>query len=124
MEHQDFKQVIFNKSNGRNGSNGSNGRNKTEISKKISQLQTDLENVKIESDKKLGKLMSQARLAKGFNTQLEAVKEINSKTNLNISQQIYSRWESNKEAPTNEQIAKMEKVFGVKLPRNKKHSTL
>jgi ribosome-binding protein aMBF1 (putative translation factor) len=121
MEHQDFKQVIFNKSN---NSNKSNKSNKTETSKKISQLQTDLENVKIESDKKLGKLMSQARLAKGFNTQLEMVKEINSKTNLNISQQIYSRWESNKEAPTNEQIAKMEKVLGVKLPRNKKHSTL
>ncbi len=85
-----------------------------------SQRTTNLEEIKILPDKKLGQILSQSRLAKGLNSQNDFVKELNLKTNLNISQQLYSKWESNKEIPTNEQIAKMEKVLGVKLPRNKK----
>ena len=34
--------------------------------------------------------------------------------------QLYTKWEANKDIPTNEQISKMEKVLGIKLPRNKK----
>ena len=118
MEHQDFKTVVFNSKEKK-----AVDQNKKEVQKKISQKQVssnDNEIVKVQAEKKLGQLLSQARLAKGFKTQGDFIKELNQKTNLQISLQIYSKWESNKEVPTNEQIAKMEKVLSVKLPRNKK----
>lgn len=118
MEHQDFKTITFNSKEKK-----AVDQNKKEVQKRISQKQVssnDNEIVKVQADKKLGQLLSQARLAKGFKTQGDFIKELNQKTNLNISPQIYSKWESNKEVPTNEQIAKMEKVLTVKLPRNKK----
>ena len=118
MEHQDFKTITFNTKEKK-----AVDQNKKEVQKRISQKQVssnDNEVVKVQADKKLGQLLSQARLAKGFKTQGDFIKELNQKTNLNISVQIYGKWESNKEIPTNEQIAKMEKLLGVKLPRNKK----
>ena len=121
MEHQDFKTITFNSKEKK-----AVDQNKKEVQKKISQKQVtqatsgDNEIVKVQADKKLGQLLSQARLAKGFKTQGDFIKELNQKTNLNISSQIYSKWESNKEVPTNEQISKMEKVLNTKLPRNKK----
>ena len=121
MEHQDFKTITFNSKEKK-----AVDQNKKELEKKISQKQVtqttlgDNEVIKVQADKKLGQLLSQARLAKGFKTQGDFIKELNQKTNLNISLQIYSKWESNKEVPTNEQIAKMEKVLSAKLPRNKK----
>ena len=121
MEHQDFKTITFNSKVKKELD-----QNKKEVQKRISQKQItqvnlgDNEIVKVQADKKLGQLLSQARLAKGFKTQGDFIKELNQKTNLNISSQIYSKWESNKEVPTNEQISKMEKVLNTKLPRNKK----
>ena len=118
MEHQDFKTVVFNSKEKK-----AVDQNKKEVQKRISQKQVssnDNEIVKVQAEKKLGQLLSQARLAKGFKTQGDFIKELNQKTNLQISLQIYSKWESNKEVPTNEQIAKMEKILCVKLPRNKK----
>ena len=118
MEHQDFNTITFNTKEKK-----AFDKNQKEVQKIISQKQVssnDNEIVKLQADKKLGQLLSQARLAKGFKTQGDFIKELNQKTNLNISLQIYSKWESNKEIPTNEQIAKMEKVLCVKLPRNKK----
>ena len=118
MEHQDFKPVVFSQKEKK-----AVDQNKKEVQKRISQKQVssnDNEVVKVQADKKLGQLLSQARLAKGFKTQGDFIKELNQKTNLNISPQIYGKWESNKEIPTNEQIAKMEKVLTTKLPRNKK----
>ena len=120
MEHQDFKTITFNTKEKK-----AVDQNKKEVQKRISQKQVtqgtcDNEIVKVQADKKLGQLLSQARLAKGFKTQGDFIKELNQKTNLNISPQIYSKWENNKEIPTNEQIAKMEKVLNTKLPRNKK----
>ena len=117
MEHQDFNTVVFKKDKYKNE------QNKKEIKKIqtiISQKETNIEDVKIEADKKLGQLLSQARLAKGYNKQSDFVNEFNSKSNIKISLQLFTKWESNKDIPTNEQIAKMEKVLGVKLPRNKK----
>lgn len=117
MEHQDFNSITFNTTSTKD----KNQENK-EIQKKISQKQVstnDNEVVKVESDKKLGQLLSQSRLTMGFKTQSDFIKELN-KTNMNVSLQIYNKWESNKEIPTNEQIAKMEKILKVKLPRNKK----
>jgi len=118
MEHQDFKTVVFNSKEKK-----AVDQNKKEVQKRISQKQVssnDHEVVKVQADKKLGQLLSQARLAKGFKTQGNFINELNQKTNLNVSLQIYSKWENNKEVPTNEQIAKMEKVLTAKLPRNKK----
>jgi len=121
MEHQDFKTVVFNQKEKK-----AVDQNKKEVQKRISQKQVtqatlgDNEVVKVQADKKLGQLLSQARLVKGFKTQGDFIKELNQKTNLQISLQIYGKWESNKEVPTNEQIAKMEKILCVKLPRNKK----
>jgi len=109
MEHQDLNTVTFNLKIP-----------KEKIQNKaLSQHITNSEDIKIEPDKRLGQIIAQSRLAKGFNSQNNFVKELN-RVNLNVSQQLYGRWESNKEIPTNEQIAKMEKVLGVKLPRNKK----
>ena len=119
MEHQDFKPVILN-SKQRKDSEVIAKETQKRISQKVKDLAETLETVKIEADKKLGQQLSQARIAKGFNKQSDFVNEINSKSNLKISLQIYTKWESNKEIPTNEQIAKMEKVLCVKLPRNKK----
>ena len=121
MEHQDFKTIVLNNVSAKEKK--AVDQNKKEVQKRISQKQissNDNEVVKVQADKKLGQLLSQARLAKGFKTQGDFIKELNQKTNLNISQQIYSKWENNKEVPTNEQIAKMEKVLTTKLPRNKK----
>lgn len=119
MEHQDFKPVILN-SKQRKDSEVIAKETQKRISQKVKDLAETLETVKIEADKKLGQQLSQARIAKGFNKQSDFVNEFNSKSNLKISLQIYTKWESNKEIPTNEQIAKMEKILGVKLPRNKK----
>ena len=114
MEHQDFNTVVLNPKSDKKENN------KKDIQTKISQKETNIEEVKIEADKKLGQLLSQARLSKGFNKQSDFINEFNSKSNLKISLQIYTKWEANKDIPTNEQIAKMEKILGVKLPRNKK----
>lgn len=114
MNHQDFKTVVFTKK-----TETENKQNK-DIQKKVSQKVINNEEVKIEADKKLGLILSQSRLAKGFKKQSDFVNEFNSKSTMKISLQLYTKWEANKEIPTNEQIAKMEKIFGVKLPRNKK----
>ena len=118
MEHQDFKTIILNPKHKKKIEIG-----KKDTEKKLSQKQvktTEEEIIKIEADKKLGQILSQARISKGFNKQSDFVKELSNKVNLNVSLQIYSKWESNKEVPTNEQISKMEKFLCIKLPRNKK----
>lgn len=115
MDHQDFKTVVFN-----NKKDIQNDKNKKEAMKKVSQRQNnDPESIKIQADKQLGKMLSQARIAKGYNKQSDFVKQLSS-SGINVSIQIYSKWEQNKEIPTNDQISKMEKILGTKLPRNKK----
>ena len=106
---QDFQVITFNAK----VDSQKKDQNK-EVQKNISQRTVSPEDVKIEADKKLGKILSQARITKGYNSQ----KEFASK--LGISSSIYTKWENNSEVPTNEQIAKMEKILGIKLPRNKK----
>lgn len=117
MSHQDFKVVVFNTKE-----QMKNNEKKKEVDKKISQKQiqtNDNSILKIKADKKFGQLLSQSRLVCGYKTQSDFVKKLN-QNGLNISAQIYSKWENNKENPTNEQISKIEKVLKVKLPRNKK----
>jgi ribosome-binding protein aMBF1 (putative translation factor) len=105
MEHQDWNNItLHNKSN----------TIKHEEAKKINSNKVlNPEEVKIEAPKDLGKLISQARTIKGKNQ-----KELASL--IGVNQLIIGRWESNKEAPTNLQIANIEKILGVKLPRIKK----
>lgn len=111
---QDWNIIVFNSKE-----NKQKKEKDKEIEKRVSQKVVNSEDVKIVADKKLGQILSQARIAKGINKQSDFVIELN-KVGLNISVQIYSKWESNKEIPTNEQIAKMERVLSIKLPRNKK----
>ena len=61
----------------------------------------------------LGKLIAQSRLTLNKDQKQFA-------TLLGVSQQMLSRWESNKDLPNNAQIALIEKTTKVKLPRCKK----
>ena len=105
MEHQDWNNVTF---------NNKNNTKKHEKGKKLNNNKIlNSEEVKIEAPKDLGKLISQARNTKGKN-QKELANLIG------VNQQILGRWENNKEIPNNLQIATIEKVLGIKLPRTKK----
>ena len=66
-----------------------------------------------DAPKQLGQLISQARL-----TQLKNQKQFAAL--IGVSPQMLARWEANKETPTNAQIALIEKVTKVKLPRCQK----
>jgi ribosome-binding protein aMBF1 (putative translation factor) len=61
----------------------------------------------------LGKIIAQARVINGKNQKELACM-------IGVSQQILSRWEANKDLPTNSQIALLEKTLKVKLPRCQK----
>lgn len=110
MEYQDWNNVTFN--------NKTNTKKNEEAKKIHNNKVLNPEEVKIEAPKDLGKLISQARTSKGKNQKELA-------TLLCVNQQILGRWENNKEIPTNLQIANIEKLLGVKLPRVKKtkHAT-
>ncbi len=108
MEHQDWKSITF---------NSVSENKKSKQAKKIQSNKTsNLEEVKLEQEKNLGQLIAQARNTKNLNQKQLA-------SQIGVSSQILSRWESNKEVLTNAQIASIEKITGVKLPRNKKVST-
>ena len=106
MDCQDWNTITFN--------NVSQTKKKEETKKTFSnKTNDDPEKVRLEAPKQLGSLISRARNIKSKNQKLLA-------TELGISQQVLGRWESNKEVPTNAQIAKIEKTLGIKLPRAKK----
>lgn len=69
--------------------------------------------IKYEQPKQLGQLILQART-----TCKQNQKELASQ--LGIASQVLSRWETNKEVPDNKQIANIERVLRIKLPRSKK----
>lgn len=101
MEHQDWNSVKFNSSN-------------KEFKNKPRANTKKVEKVEIMIMKEpLGKIIAQARVINGKNQ-----KELASC--IGISQQILSRWEANKDLPTNSQIALLEKTLKVKLPRCQK----
>jgi DNA-binding transcriptional regulator YiaG len=66
-----------------------------------------------EAPKQLGQLISQARLS-----QLKNQKQFAAL--IGVAPQMLARWEANKEAPNNAQIASIEKLTKVKLPRCQK----
>ncbi len=105
MSHQDWNNITFN--------TVSNNIKKEEQKKVNSNKPTNSEMFKLEQSKNLGQLISQSRVKKELNQ-----KELANK--LGISVQTLNRWESNKETLTNAQISVINKVLGVKLPRNKK----
>ncbi len=108
MDCQDWNNITFN-----NVAHKKQEEAKKRHNKAVSTKTYDPETVRLEAPKLLGQLISQARTVKGKNQKILA-------TELGTSQQILSRWESNKEVPTNAQIAKIEKNLGIKLPRCKK----
>ena len=107
MEHQDWKSITFN--------NVSDNKKREQAKKIHSNKTSNPEEVKLEQQKNLGQLIAQARNTKNLNQKQLAAQ-------VGVSSQILGRWESNKEVLTNAQIASIEKITGVKLPRNKKVS--
>lgn len=105
MEHQDWKSITLN--------NVSDNKKREEAKKIHSNKTSNPEEVKLEQQKNLGQLIAQARNGKNLNQKQLAAQ-------VGVSSQILGRWESNKEVLTNAQIASIEKITGVKLPRNKK----
>ena len=101
MEHQDWNSIKINTS--------------VKASVKKPQPSTNKVNKveKLIMKEPLGKIIAQARVINGKNQ-----KELAS--SIGISQQILSRWEANKDLPTNSQIALLEKTLKVKLPRCQK----
>jgi len=105
MEHQDWNHVTF---------NTPSQNAKKELAKKINSNKSfSKENIVMEAPKQLGQLIAQARTTYGKNQ-----KELAS--SIGVSSQILGRWESNKELPNNAQIALIEKILKVRLPRIKK----
>lgn len=110
MEHQNWDPITFNNVSQTKKKEDAKKAHNNAISKKTND---DPEITRLEAPKQLGVLISQARTTKGKTQKIFA-------TELGISQLILSRWESNKEIPTNKQIADIEKKLGIKLPRCKK----
>ena len=102
MEHQDWNSIKLNTSD------------KTSVKTSVKKTQASINKVeKLIMKEPLGKIIAQARVINGKNQ-----KELAS--SIGISQQILSRWEANKDLPTNYQIALLEKTLKVKLPRCQK----
>ena len=108
MSTQDWNVVTFNSTK-----STENNLDKREKEKKQSNYIPEKGTVKLEAPTNLGTIIAQARTTKQ-KTQKQLAAD------LGISSIILSRWESNKEPPNNAQIAKMEKLLGIKLPRCKK----
>jgi len=104
MEHQDWNSIKLNTQALKNKDTNK----KPHISaNKVNKVE------KVIMKEPLGKIIAQARVINGKNQ-----KELASM--IGVSQQILSRWEANKDLPTNYQIALLEKTLKVKLPRCQK----
>jgi len=102
IQHQDWNSVKFTTDIPSNNA------------KKITFKKANIpEVIVMDAPKQLGQLISQARLS-----QLKNQKQFAAL--IGISPQMLARWEANKEAPTNAQIANIEKHTKVKLPRCQK----
>jgi len=104
MEHQDWNSIKLNMPALKNKDTNK----KPHISaNKVNKVE------KVIMKEPLGKIIAQARVINGKNQ-----KELASM--IGVSQQFLSRWEANKDLPTNSQIALLEKTLKVKLPRCQK----
>ena len=104
MDHQDWNIVKI---------NASNKSKKPQQPQQPPQPPQPQMTTKIIMKEPLGKLIAQARVITG-KTQKDLALMVG------ISQQVLSRWEANKELPSNAQIALLEKTLKVKLPRTQK----
>ena len=104
MEHQDWNSIKL---------NTPEYKNKDTIKKPHISTNKVNKVEKVIMKEPLGKIIAQARAINGKNQ-----KELAS--SIGISQQMLSRWEANKDLPTNSQIALLEKTLKVKLPRCQK----
>ena len=112
MEHQNWDPITFNNVSQTKKKEEAKKAHNNAISKKTND---DPEITRLEAPKQVGQLISQARTTNKKTQKILA-------SELGISLQILSRWESNKEIPTNADIAKIEKILRIKLPRCKKVS--
>jgi ribosome-binding protein aMBF1 (putative translation factor) len=104
MEHQDWNSIKLNMPALKNKDTNK----KPHISaNKVNKVE------KVIMKEPLGKIIAQARVINGKNQKELACM-------IGVSQQILSRWEANKDLPTNSQIALLEKTLKVKLPRCQK----
>ena len=100
MEHQDWNTVVIQK------------KKPKKIVQKTEKKITENRDVQIQN-KKFGQILLQCRTAKK-----ETQETLSNK--LGINKNILKNWENNNEIPSNAEIAKIEKILNVKLPRNKK----
>ena len=103
MSHQDWESVVFKK----NIQNKEAKKTKKHVSQKAETIGKFVAPINFKKE------MMQARVAKK-----KTQKELASSMNLPLT--MISDWESGKKVPTNQQIAKIERALGIKLPRCKK----
>jgi len=101
MEHQDWNTVAL------------NAKKSAKFESSIPHKPKPIVVKQLVSNEPLGKLIAQSRLTLNKDQKQFAAL-------LGVSQQMLSRWECNKELPSNAQIALIEKTTKVKLPRCKK----
>lgn len=101
MQHQDWNNIVF---TNKQDTNLKKSKDKV-ISQKLSN-----NNFELKPPPSLSKSIIQARNTKGL-------KQIDLSKQAGISNLILQRWESGKEFPNNQQIANLEKILGIKLPR-------
>ena len=103
MEHQDWNTIALNKIT----------KTKKQPQQQQQQQQPKEIITKVIMREPIGKLIAQARVIHGKNQkELAAI--------VGVSHQFLARWEANKELPNNSQIALLEKILKVKLPRSQK----
>tara|TARA_Y100000591_G_C21790261_1_gene676170 strand:- start:89 stop:406 length:318 start_codon:yes stop_codon:yes gene_type:complete len=100
MEHQDWNTITFNNSYSKNKKHNNYTSQKQYIC-----------HTELKAPPNLGKLISQAR---GDKTRQEIA------NTLGIAVTLFTRWETGKDIPSNNDIAKLERLLKIKLPRNKK----
>tara|TARA_B100000787_G_scaffold170105_1_gene164043 strand:+ start:8018 stop:8359 length:342 start_codon:yes stop_codon:yes gene_type:complete len=105
MNHQDWQQCTFNTI--------SNNAKQETLKKKNSTKTSNPEHSKLEQSNNLGKIIAARRVD-------QHIKQKELANKIGVSVQVLNRWESNKEILTNSNIASIEKILGIKLPRNKK----
>jgi len=102
IQHQDWNSIKFTSAISNNNAN------------KVTFKKASVpEVIFMDAPKQLGQLISQARLS-----QLKNQKQFAAL--IGVAPQMLARWEANKEAPNNAQIANIEKLTKVKLPRCQK----
>lgn len=103
MSHQDWDPIVFKKNKMK--------KEVTKVQKHVSQKAETIG--KFVAPINFKKEMMQARVQKK-----KTQKDLAASMNLPLT--MISDWESGKKVPTNQQIAKIERALGVKLPRCKK----